>query len=273
MVLRSLALITLCTGACLAQAQSATERQRTATGDFQAFLGTWELDAVRTKLGSSTFSYEQAGDSIRATNPSGSYTFKIDGNEYKTASPTDVISWKQVDENTLETTVKRNGKLQSTSTRVFSPDKKTITITTKVMGENPATLTSKMERQTPPTSGHPLIGTWKQQPALQPGQTARMTYTAAPGGLHVKYEAPIQQEYTLTFDGQAHAIDSGSGPSADLIARKINERTIEENWTAQGKAFTTSTITVSADGQELTERNQPAEGRGEPSTYVYRRAK
>jgi hypothetical protein len=203
----------------------------------------------------------------------GSYTFKIDGTEYKTASPTDTISWKQVDNNTLETTVKRNGKLQSSSTRVFSPDKKTITITTKVMGEQPTTMTSKMERQTPPSGGHPLIGTWKQRPDLASSQFARITYTTVANGLHVKYEGPMQQEYTLTFDGQPHTVDSGGGPTADLTARKINERTIEEHWTRQGKPFTTSTITVSTGGQELTEHTQPADGRGEPSTYVYRRAK
>jgi DNA-binding PadR family transcriptional regulator len=100
---------------------------------------------------------------------------------------------------------------------------------------------------------------------------AGMTYTPAANGLHVLYEAPIRQEYTLVFDGKEHPAENRANET--LTARKINERSFEEKWTRNGKLSTTSTITVSPDGQELIEQHQPSEATGEPSTYVYRRAK
>jgi hypothetical protein len=246
------------------------ERERSAGPELQAFLGSWELDEARTKPGSTSVTYEQAGDSIRATTPVGTYTFKIDGTEYKTMLPGDTISWKQLDKNTLESTRKHNAKPESISTRVFSPDGKTITVTTKMMGDHPSTTTTRMERTSPSAGGQPLIGTWESR--TEGGLVGRITYTRAPGGLHMRYEGMMPQEYTLVFDGKPHAVES-LGPDQTLTARKINERTIEEQWTRDGKPLTTSTITVSADGQELVEHQQFNGPHTEPSDFVYHRAK
>ena len=122
---------------CLTVVAQESGRQRSSGPELKAFLGSWELDTARTKLGSTTVTYEQVGDSIRAITPLGTYTFKIDGTEYKTTLPGDTITWRQVDKNTLESTRKRNGKPESISTRVFSPDGKTIAVTTKVIGDQP----------------------------------------------------------------------------------------------------------------------------------------
>jgi hypothetical protein len=62
-----------------------------------------------------------------------------------------------------------------------------------------------------------------------------------------------------------------AGPNVTLTAKKINEHTIEETWTRGGKLFNTSTISVAADGQQLTEQHQPGDAHDEPSMYVYRR--
>ena len=131
-------------------------------------------------------------------------------------------------------------------------------------------MTSRMERASGSAGGHTLIGTWKQRAeGVQPG---RMTYTSAADGLHVHYEGINSQEYTLIFDSKPHGVES-AGPNGTLTARKINDRSIEEQWARDGKLFTKSTITVSSDGQELVEHQQPGGPHAEPSTFVYRRAK
>jgi hypothetical protein len=84
------------------------------------------------------------------------------------------------------------------------------------------------------------------------------------------YEAPMGQEYALVFDGKEHPVE---GPNNTLAARKITERSYEEKWMRNGKLHTTSTITVSSDGQELIEQHQPGDAHAEPSMFVYRRAK
>jgi hypothetical protein len=263
------ALSFLAINAALAQEQPATKTRNAS--EMQPFLGTWQIDQSRTKLGAITTSYEQEGDKIRVTTPRGTYTFKIDGTEYPTMTPGATITWRQVDKNSFEVTSKRNGKIEFVSTRVLSPDGKTINVTTKLLGEKPTTVTSKMERLTPPSAGNPLIGTWKNARERSYLQNARLTYTPVGDGLHVKYEGPNRQEYTLVFDGKEHPAEGGANDA--LAALKINERSYEEKWTRNGKLATTATITVSADGQELIEAHQPGDATGEPSTYVYRRAK
>ena len=253
-----------------ASAQDASERQRRAGGELKAFVGSWQLDPSRTKAGSTTLSYEQAGDSIRATTPAGAYKFKVDGNEYPTARAGEMITWKQVNQNTIETTSKRNGKIEAVATRVFSPDGKTASVTIKVIRGTPTTVTGKMERQTDAAGAHPLIGIWKQRFEPPSDQAGRLTYTPVANGLHVRYEGMMPQEYDLLFDGKQRPVEAAGG---DLIARRIDDHTIEEQWTRDGKLFTTSTITVSPDGQELTERSQRPDAHSEPSMTVYRRTK
>jgi hypothetical protein len=93
-----------------AQEQPQTEAQKSRNSEWNAFLGSWTLDPSRTKIGSTTISYEQAGDRIRVTSQRGTFTFKIDSADYPTAIAGETISWEQVDKNTFESTVKQNGK-------------------------------------------------------------------------------------------------------------------------------------------------------------------
>ena len=255
-----------------AQERPATGGQANSSPEMKAFIGSWEIDPARTKLGAITTSYEQVGDSIRVTTPRGSYTFKIDGNEYPTAVPGGTVAWKQLDKNTFETTSKRKGEVDAVITRVLSPDGKTIDVTTKLMGEKPRTVTSRMERQTALPAGNPLIGTWKHARDSSSVQNMRLTYTPVANGLQVRYDAPMRQEYTLIFDGKEHEVTAAGGNDR-LSVRKLNERSFEERWTRDGKLMTTSTITVSSDGQELVEQHQPSGQGGESSTYVFRRVK
>lgn len=82
----------------------------------------------------------------------------------------------------------------------------------------------------------------------------------------------MADQYTLVFYEKEHPGGAGT-PNTNVTARKINDRSFEEKWTRDGKVFSTSTIRVSADGQELTEQQQPGDPQNEPSTFVYRRTK
>lgn len=64
-----MALSFLAINAVTAQQPSDANRQLSASVEMQAFLGTWEVDPSRTKVGAITTSYEQEGDNIRATTP------------------------------------------------------------------------------------------------------------------------------------------------------------------------------------------------------------
>jgi hypothetical protein len=112
-------------------------------------VGTWKYDAAKSKFDppsgaykSRTAKVEAAGEGIKVSvegvgadgkAQSYSYTVSYDGKDYPvTGSPVaDSISYKKVDENTIEGTSKKGGQVTSTATIVVSKDGKTLTVTTK----------------------------------------------------------------------------------------------------------------------------------------------
>jgi hypothetical protein len=108
-------------------------------------LGTWKLNEAKSKLASGapknlTVVYAAAGDDMKATidgvdgqgKPThNEWTGKFDGKDYPvTGDPSsDTRAIKQVDEHTLELTVKKGGKVTVTGRVVTAPDGKSRTVT------------------------------------------------------------------------------------------------------------------------------------------------
>jgi hypothetical protein len=111
-----------------------------------AQMGTWKLNEAKSKFApgspkNHTVAYEAAGDSVKVTvdgtDAAGKathneWTGKFDGKEYPvTGDPnSNMRSLKQVDDHTLELTVKKDGKVTITGRIVVSADGKTRTVTT-----------------------------------------------------------------------------------------------------------------------------------------------
>ena len=108
-------------------------------------MGTWKLNEAKSKLApgpkNTTVVYEAAGDQTKVTvdgvdaegKPThNEWTGKFDGKDYPvTGDPTsDARSYKQVDDHTLELTVKKDGKATVTGKIVVSADGKTRTVST-----------------------------------------------------------------------------------------------------------------------------------------------
>jgi len=110
-----------------------------------AFMGTWKLNASKSKLSESgakneTVTYEAAGDQIKVTiegtqadgsNTKTEWTGKFDGKEYpSTGNPNeDMRSCKQIDDRTLHVVSKKNGKVGLTAHVVIAADGKSRTVT------------------------------------------------------------------------------------------------------------------------------------------------
>lgn len=110
-----------------------------------AQMGTWKLNEAKSKAAAgmpknSTIVFEATGDSVKVTidgtdaagKPAhNEWTGKLDGKDYPvTGDPTsDARSYKQIDDHTLEFTVKKGGKVTITGRVVVSADGKTRTAT------------------------------------------------------------------------------------------------------------------------------------------------
>lgn len=109
-------------------------------------MGTWKLNEAKSKFApgapkNHTVVYEAAGDSVKVTVDGtdadgkalhNEWTGKFDGKDYAvTGDPTsDTRAYKKVNDNTLDMTIKKDGKVTATGTIVVSADGKTRTVTT-----------------------------------------------------------------------------------------------------------------------------------------------
>jgi hypothetical protein len=132
-----------------------------------AQMGTWTLNEAKSKLAAgmpknSTIVFEAAGDSVKVTidgtdsagKPAhNEWTGKLDGKDYPvTGDPnSDARSYKQIDDHTLEFTIKKDGKVTITGRVVVSADGKTRTATAS--GTDPQGQSSKVPRCTTSSSG------------------------------------------------------------------------------------------------------------------------
>ncbi len=112
----------------------------------QSHMGTWKLNEVKSKFAPGTgrnltVVYEADGENIKVTvdgtDAAGKplhneWTGKFDEKDYPvTGDPaSDMRSYKMVDPNTLELTIKKDGKVVITGTIVASADGKMRTVTT-----------------------------------------------------------------------------------------------------------------------------------------------
>ena len=109
-------------------------------------MGTWKLNEAKSKFApgatkNNTVAYEAAGDSVKVTvdgttsdgKPAhNEWSGKFDGKDYPvTGDPTsDMRSYKEVNDNTMDLSVKQGGKVTITGQIVISKDGKSRTVTT-----------------------------------------------------------------------------------------------------------------------------------------------
>ena len=130
-------------------------------------------------------------------------------------------------------------------------------------------------------SGDPLHGTWKLNVAkskFNPGPAPKATtlkYEAAGEGLKVIVDAESDKgkahwQYTANYDGKDYPV-TGSPDSDSVSLKRIDRVTTEATLKKGGKAMTTNTRVVSADGKTLTitVKGTNAEGQAVNNVQVY----
>jgi hypothetical protein len=94
--------------------------------------GTWHANKVEGASDNvSLFTYKVTADGLSMSDPTGdSYTAKFDGKDYpyKGDPGTTSVSLKKIDDNTIEESDKRNGKVISVARMTVEPDGKTMKI-------------------------------------------------------------------------------------------------------------------------------------------------
>jgi hypothetical protein len=109
-----------------------SERVGDAPAGANKVSGEWHANKFDDASDSvTTFTYKVTADGISMSDPTGdSYTAKLDGKDYpyKGDPGTTSVTLKKIDENTIEETDKRNGKVISVARMTVGPDGKTMKI-------------------------------------------------------------------------------------------------------------------------------------------------
>jgi hypothetical protein len=231
------------------------------------FAGTWKSNPAKSKLTGDTmkFAKTEAG-AIRWSGSGLSYTFKMDGKEYK-GPLGEAVVWKQIDDSTWETTYTRKGTLVDTDTSKLSPDGKTLTVVSKGTKPNGETFedTTVYER----ISGEKgLFGGWKDK---QVKVSAPSTLEIASSGKDGILFKSVDYKWTADaqFDGKDYPATGPTMPEHVMLTLKhTGPRSFEMVVKQNGKALSRDSYRVSQDGRTLTVAGSPI-AVNEPYTVVY----
>jgi hypothetical protein len=215
------------------------------------FAGTWTVDYSKSHVTGQTIGFTpEAGDKVRLTNTSGSYTFKLDGSN-ATNNVGLTVQWKQIDDRNWKE-FRKEGSMAVTDTWNLSTDANTLTVATS--GTRPSgqqiNETATFTRVAP---GKGFFGKWKTTKYQDNSPTTMQI--GANGDNGIIWDIPeIKGSLSLTFDGkEATPIGPTITAGLTLSATKVDPRSFELTEKIKGKVVFQGQYTVSADGSTMTE--------------------
>jgi hypothetical protein len=254
--LATLLVVVLAAGGSLAAAES-------------PFAGTWKFNPTKSKLTGDTMKFAKTASGAILWSSSGvSYTFKVDGKEYKGPFG-EAIVWKQIDDHTWQTTSTQKGVLLSTDTTMISPDGKIMTVVSK--GTKPGGEkfedTVVYERIAGDTG---LMGGWRDK-EVKVGSPWTLVFTASgKDGLRFK---SVDYKWTCDaqFDGKDNPVTGPTvGEGITVALTQAGARSFKAVMKKSGKPLVRETYTLSKDGRTLTVVGS-AVAVNEPYTEVFDR--
>jgi hypothetical protein len=214
-----------------------------------AFFGVWKENSTFETGRSVTF--ERKADGIHmGTDPVG---FTYDGIDRPAPMSHTTAAWKKTGTNKYEMTMKRDGKLTATSTRVISADGNVMTVVylSAVTGASTTSVWNRDGRSSDPDL---LIGTWEMDPKSTKSDE-RLIIEPEAQGIRVSLGAlgHASPEFTAKFDGKDYALNPAKGYSttSTVSLKQIDERTFVEYYKVSGYLVATAEYVLSADGKML----------------------
>lgn len=222
------------------------------------FDGTWKVN-----LGSAQFS--EKPDTVTLQN--GEYTcstcipkiaVKADGADHKVpgAKGYDTIAVKQVDDKTIQSTRKKDGKIVGESTETVSADGKALTIDFKDYPPQGQPVTGKVVAtrvSAGPAGAHAISGSWrtaKVENISEQGLTFSFKSTA--DGLSMNQ--PTGESYDAKFDGKDYPVKSDRA-GGTISLKKVNDNTIQETYKQDGKPVNVNEMTVQGNTMKVVSKD------------------
>lgn len=233
------------------------------------YVGNWKLNPAKSDFGQLTVVYEPvSGGGFKATMDGVSYTFMLNGRE--TTTPWGyTAAWKSAGANAWEVVNRTNGQLFSTDTVRISDDGNTLTVESRIVKATGETSNDRMTLNR--VSGGPgLAGTWKASKLNSSSPASLEIAASGSDGLMIKF-VDMNGQCDAKFDGNDHPVVGPTFPSGWTCAlARRGDRSLDVTWKKDGQLLYRNTLTVSEDGQTLTETGGAA-GTNEKVKVVYDR--
>ena len=180
---------------------------------------------------------------------------KADGTEQPVpgARDYDTLAVKIVNDRTVETIRKKDGRVVELLKATVSSDGKTTTVEDTyypIASKQPVTLRSNHIRVAAgPSGSHAVSGSWRiQKTEVSASEQPSFTLKSTPDGLMYS-DASSGVSYDAKFDSKEYPFKGVSGGVISLT--KLNDRSFVETFRRDGKVVEVNHMTVSADGKTM----------------------
>ncbi len=220
-----------------------------------AFDGTWKVDVKTAQFPTKPDVFLLQDGMYHCKTCVPPIDVKTDGQDQKVEGYPyfDMMSVKVVDDHTIETTTKKNGKTNGTSKTWVSPDGNSLmfefsdssaTSGDPVTGKGEETRVAKG-----PAGSHAISGSWRIA-KMENMSDNGLAFTYKVEGDSLTMTNPTGQSYTAKLDG-TDAPYKGDPGTTSVSVKRVDKNTIEETDKRDGKVITVSRMTVSADGKSM----------------------
>jgi hypothetical protein len=179
----------------------------------------------------------------------------------------DTLAVKVVDDQTVQFSSKKDGKVVAESTRKLSADGSTATEEFKSYPPAGQPVTGKITSQRVekgPAGSHAISGSWRATKAAEFSDSGlTVTFKSSADGLSMS--SPTGESYDAKFDGKDYPVKGDRGGSM-VSLKKIDDRTVEETTKRDGKVVGVARLAVAGDGKTLNFTYDDKE-RGTTMTY------
>jgi polyisoprenoid-binding protein YceI len=224
------------------------------------FDGTWKVDLTKSTMPDKADVLLLQNGTYQCKTCVPPINVKADGEDHGISGNPhyDAVAVKVLDDHSVETTEKRNGKVVSTSKVVVSADGNTATFeftdSTKstpepVVGKGIMTRVAKTKR--PPNGAHVISGSWRTSKMETLSDNA-LTFTLKVDGDNLNMANPMGQSYTAKLDGTDAPYKGDPGINSVSILR-LGKGTFMETDKRDSKTITTKRFMVTpSDGKTMT---------------------
>jgi len=220
-----------------------------------ALEGTWRTNMDQSKLSPKPYTFAVVGGVYECSTCAPQIKVKADGTDQPvTGQSYDTLSVRVNDSKTIVLTAKKDGKTVFEQTRTVSAEGTTLALKStsyaKDNDKSVETTVSFMRTAKGPAGANDTSGSWQIGKVVESdtGLTATYKWT----GDELNMTQPTGENFTAKLDGQDYPYN-GSYTVDTVSLKRIDDHTIEETNKRNGKVISVSQITVSPDGNTLTE--------------------